>query len=70
MGLTTNWTLTPIEDLLVCVRNMCPVRPAGQPFKAHIQWKSQFSPLDSIEKMVTKDFIFLQPNRWPQESDL
>jgi hypothetical protein len=37
---------------------MCPVRPAGQPFKAHIQWKSQFSPLDSIEKVLTKDFIF------------
>ena len=63
MRRTTNWTLTAIKDLLICVRNMCPIRPAGQPFKAHIQWKSEFSPLDSIEKILTKDFIFLQTNR-------
>ena len=42
---------------------MCSIQPAGQPFKMHIQQKSQFSPLDSIETVLTKDFIFLQTNR-------
>jgi hypothetical protein len=37
IGLSSNSRLSPIGDLLVCVLNMCPVRPASQPFKAHIQ---------------------------------
>jgi hypothetical protein len=37
---------------------MCSIRAAGQPFSAHIQKKSQFSPLDIIEKILAEDFIF------------